>query len=97
MKAHKYGQPPLDVEETGDAEMLKMFKAPAAHKPSMACDAHEPGLVSVRDDDSRLFCFGAALVPGKRVCDVKTADYTKLHDTYVCEELLEVRRGPCNC
>lgn len=84
MKAHKYGEPPLDVEETGDAEMLKMYKSPAAHKPSLACDAHEAGLVSVRDD-SRHFCFGAALLPGKRVCDVKIADYTTLHDTYAAK------------
>lgn len=82
MNAHVYGNPPLDVEESGDPELLKVYKQPAPQKPSLKCDVHEPGLVAVKDP-SRLFCFGAAEVKGKRVCDRHVADYTVLHDTYV--------------
>lgn len=82
MNAHVYGNPPLDVEESGDPEQLKTFKAPAAKKPSLKCDPHEPGLVAV-SDPSRLYCFGSAELHGKRVCDRHVADYTQLHDTYV--------------
>jgi hypothetical protein len=86
MKAHVYGNPPLDVEESGDPELLKVYKQPAQHKPSLKCDAHEPGLVPV-SDPSRQFCFGSAAVKGKRVCDRHVPDYTTLHDTCVPRDL----------
>lgn len=79
MNQHVYGYAP--EEERLDATYVEQFyKEPLSSPHAHKCRGHEPGLVRVKGESDRLYCFGTTTREGERVCDVEHHDYTKLAD-----------------